>query len=276
MENYIFLTSRTDDFRVAVAPLHGGMVSQVYLQGKPMLCTDTQVLELSPMAAGGMPLLFPFASKTAGDQYELDGQSYGMPMHGLLKNASFAVKEVTEDRATLWMEPSPAWVSACYPFAYHLEVTYQVSGRSLCAAVSITNRSSKPMPHYMGWHPFFLATDKTQLSFKHPMTVHYDYVRHEDQPMSEALDLSQRLDDVYHTPNALQFRLENPVDNYSVDCQFDNHFQVMVVCSWVKDSMCIEPWCGIPDGIHQKRFLQWIAPQCTESYQISLTWNTMR
>jgi len=266
-----FLIKSEDSTLTAeVCPVHGGMVTQLCLNGQPVLHVDRGSLETAPMAAGGMPLLFPFPSKTKDDCYTLEGKTYYMPMHGLVKNAAFAVESVTGDSVTLWMEPSPAWQRQCYPFDFRLEVTYRVEGSSLHAGIRLHNRSERPMPHYLGWHPFFLSTDKSRIRMEHSMAVHYDYVACQDSPVEAALDLSTWLDDVFHTPAQHSFLLTNEADGYEVDCRFSDAFDAMVVCSWVKDSMCVEPWCGLPDSINNGRFLRYVQPGSMEEYHMTL------
>lgn len=268
---HCYLLSNADKTLTAeVCPVHGGMVAQICLEGQPILHVDRGSLETAPMAAGGMPILFPFPSKTKDDTYTLQGKTYHMPMHGLLKNAAFALGAVTEDSIELWMEPSPAWQEACYPFDFRLEVAYRLEGQTLHADIRVTNRSESPMPHYLGWHPFFLSTDKSRIRLDHSMAVHYDYAACQDSPVEGKLDLATWLDDVFHTPAQHSFLLTNEADGYEVNCRFSEDFDALVVCSWVKDSMCVEPWCGLPDSINQDRFLRWIAPGETAEYRMSL------
>lgn len=268
---FTYELKNTDKSLIAqVCPAHGGMVTQLYLQGQPVFHLDAGSLETAPMAAGGMPLLFPFPSKTREDTYTLEGKTYRMPMHGLVKNAPFAVSQVSEDSVTVWMEPSPAWISDCYPFDFRLEVTYRLTEDALLADVLVTNRSDRPMPHYLGWHPFFLSTDKSRITLDHDFSVHYDYGNCVDYPAQLPLDLSTWLDDVFHTPANPCFTLTNTADGYEVNCTFSEDFEALVVCSWVKESMCVEPWCGIPDSINQNRFLRTVAPGETAGYQMKL------
>ena len=265
----IHLHNPSRDVDVEVVPCHGGMIGQITCCGKELLHLDRGVLETAPMAAGGMPVLFPFPSKTADDCYRLNGASYHMPMHGLVKNSAFAVSAVSEDSVTLWMESSPAWMAACYPFDFRMELTYRVEGRSVFTTAAITNRSGTPMPHTLGWHPFFKCSDKHRIQLTYHMKTHYDYVACRDLPAPEALDLSTRLDDVFHTGGGTrEFVLQNQADGYVVRCVPDPAFDVLVVCSWVEDSMCVEPWCGLPNSINNGRFLAWIAPGATQTYTV--------
>lgn len=270
MARNIELYNQDRSLYVEVAPDNGGMVTQIRKNKKEILHLDPQMLELSPMSAGGNPILFPFASKTRGDCYVLEGKTYGMPMHGLVKNAAWGIKECAENRITLWIESNSGWQESQFPFPFHMEVTYEVKDNCVAFDAFVRNDSERPMPHYFGWHPYFKASDKSRVYLQHHMTTHYDYVNCKDMEIPKELRLDQWWDDVFHTPTLNEFVLTNEADEYQVRCVCDETFQAMVVCTWVNHSVCIEPWCGIPDGIHQERFVRWLQPGVTE--QCRMTW----
>ena len=266
----LLLSNEDGTIKVEVVPAHGGMISQIWLNGKELLHLDRAALQTAPMAAGGMPILFPFSSKTRNDSYVLGGENYLMPMHGLVKNDGFVVEEVTSDKAVLWIENSPSWKAQYYPFDFHLEVEYQILGNTLETVFRITNRSEAAMPHYLGWHPFFKSTDKHRIKLEQDMQVHYDYKDHKDMDMCELEDLSLTWDDVFHSPVNGGFLLKNEADGYKIKCEPDKEFDALVVCSWVQESMCVEPWCGLPDSINTGRLLKWIQPGETKEYRVRL------
>ena len=126
------------------------------------------------------------------------------------------------------------------------------------------------MPHYLGWHPYFKATDKAALKFEHSMTKHYDYIGCKDEPTILDIDLSRRWDNVFHTPEKKEFTLYNKPDGYKARCLLDDAHSVIVVCSWIEGAVCLEPWCGLPDSINNGRFVQYVPPGKTESYRVEL------
>ena len=270
MAHTIYLYNEDRTLQAEVVPNHGGMIAQLWLNGREILRLDRGALENAPMAAGGIPFLFPFPSKTRDDRYHMNGRDYYMPMHGLLKNAPFAVKCASENAVTPWTCGNPVWMEANYPFDFYLELTYRIEGNSVFLIAEIQNRSANPLPHYLGWHPFFKADDKRALRLKHSMRTHYDYVACKDDEMPSLADLSRSWDDVFHTPEQLMITLENPVDGYAVRMRFDEAFQAMVVCTWVEGCACVEPWCGIPDSINNGRFVQWIPGGATARYTMEM------
>lgn len=267
----LILNNEDQTLKVEVVPEHGGMVSQIWLHEKEILHIDRVTLETAPMAAGGIPILFPFSSRTKDDCYMFDGKTYFMPMHGLVKNDCFAVESVETDRIVLWLENSPSWKVQNYPFDFKLEIEYRLKEDCLTTVFRITNQSERPMPHYLGWHPFFKSTDKQRIKIKQDMQVHYDYNLHIDQEMCPLDDLSKNWDDVFHSPIKGGFLLENEADHYQVQCEIGNEFDALVVCSWAPESMCVEPWCGLPDSINTGKMLKWIEPKTTKEYIVKLT-----
>ena len=268
MANYV--TIKDGSLIAYIAPTHGGMVAQLKLDGTDILMLNESAIDLTPMSAGGIPIMFPFPSRTKDDKYLHDGREYQMPMHGLVKNATFALSNRTENTVVLWYDGSNSQKEANYPFDYKLEIEYKVSGYSLFSTANVINKSDSPLPHYLGWHPYFKATDKTALKFEHSMTVHYNYIDCKDEPTVDNIDLSERWDNVFHTPKKKEYTLFNKHDGYKARYILDDAHNVLVVCSWIDGAVCLEPWCGLPDSINNGRFVRYVQPHSTESYTVEL------
>ena len=271
----LFIVNEEKNVRVEIVPAHGGMIAQISLDGKEILHLDRRQMDTAPMAAGGMPILFPFSSKTKNDTYSLDGKTYHMPMHGLVKNDVFAVEEAKENFVRLWLESSPSWKAQYYPFDFRIEVEYRLDYCSLEILFRIFNRSEKAMPHYLGLHPFFGSSDKKRTALQQDMKVHYDYNLQKDDSEIALDDLSKYLDDVFHSPAHGGFVFENEADGYRVQCEPDKEFEALVVCSWVEESICIEPWCGLPDSINTGRLLKWIGPGEKKEYKVCMKFENL-
>lgn len=265
-----FLEIKDAGLCAKIAPNNGGMVTQITKDGIDVLMFNEGSVETTPMSAGGCPVLFPFPSKTKDDTYVIEGRKYFMPVHGLVKNATFAVKSVTDNSVKLWCDGSESQKQANYPFDYVLEIEYKVLGNSFFTTACITNKSDKPMPHYLGWHPYFKATDKTRLKFEHSMSSHYNYIDCKDEPTIKDIDLSKRWDNVFHTPLKKEFTLYNAPDHYKAKYILDDAHSVIVICSWIEGAVCLEPWCGLPNSINNGRFIKQVKPGETQSYTLEL------
>ena len=268
MANYIDI--KNGPIHAKIAPNNGGMLAQLSIDGIDVLMLDEVAIEATPMCAGGSPVLFPFPSKTKGDTYTLDGRDYHMPMHGLVKNGVFAVKRQTEDTVLLWCKGSDTEREVSYRFDYLLELEYKVAGKSLFATAYVTNHSDRPLPHYLGWHPYFKATDRAALKLEHSMTSHYNHIDGRDEPTIAGLDLSKPWDNVFHTPLNKEFTLCNKADGYQLRCVLDDAHNVLVVYTGAEGAVCLEPWCGLPNSINTGRFVRTVQPGETECYTVEL------
>ena len=266
------ITLANQNIEAVIAPDNGGMLVSLKVGGTEVLRMEDKALGLHPMLAGGMPLMFPFPSATKEGRYFVDGKEYGMPMHGLLKNEAFGIKEVGEDFVTLFMTDNEAWLSAQYPYPFKVEVTYKLSGDGISLLSKVTNRGDKPLPHGIGWHPFFKATDKEAVRLRHSFTVNYDYGKDVDSgAAAQDMNLADVWDHVFHSPKDNFFTVENPVDGYSVRCDYDECFNVLVVCTTVEGAVCVEPWCEVPNGANHHRFSKWVNPGETKDYNVKFT-----
>lgn len=72
-----------------VLPQYGGMVGGVWLGERPVLRLEEGLLGRREALAGGIPLLFPFAGRCAGERVLIDGTHCPMPMHGFVRNHGF-------------------------------------------------------------------------------------------------------------------------------------------------------------------------------------------
>ena len=262
------ICNEDNTLRAVVLPVYGGMISQIYYKNRPLLHLDEEGLSLAPLAGGGMPVLFPFSSAITDDTWTRDGQVYRMPVHGLVKNDVFALSDVQEHEISLWTSGNEIWKSQYYPYDFTLRLTYRLSGNELTVVTVVENHSDREMPHSLGLHPFFYSSDKQKARLQHPMKVHYNYSVHRDEPMCAMDDLSESWDDVLHTADAPGFILDNPADGYRVICHADPAFQALVVCTTITESLCVEPWTGVPDSARHGRFLQEIPPREKREYVV--------
>lgn len=268
MENSIVITSKDGRLQAEIEPDYGGMVSALKIEGIDVLFLDEKKILSSPVASGGIPILFPFAGKTLNDRYEVDGKVYYMPMHGFLKNRTFAVKRVESDCAELWIKNDQAVMDRNYPFEFKFFIFYQITNESLLIKTEIYNNSKKTLIHSLGWHPYYRVTDLASVKLKHHMKTRYDYFVCKDLDAETTININQPLDNVYCNPILNMYQFDNPKDGYSVECVMDKSYKSIVVYNGTSGSVCIEPWCGIPNTANNRRFIDEIQPNCSKEYSL--------
>lgn len=102
---------------------------------------------------GKNPTLFPMVGNTFSKTYEINGKSYAMKNHGLIRYMTLKQQEgeivmtADSDEQTLQQ----------YPFDFHYEIHYTLSGSQLTIRYLITNTGEEVMPFSFGLHPGFLC-----------------------------------------------------------------------------------------------------------------------
>lgn len=269
MDNTILIAGKDGRLQAEISPDYGGMVISLKIEGREILFFDEAKAVFSPVSAGGIPILFPFAGKTAFDRYVVDGRDFYMPMHGLVKNRTFSVRKRGADFVELWVENDAAVIERNYPFAYELNVYYQIIKESLLIKIKIKNNSEKVLIHGLGLHPYFKASDLSAIKLKHDMKTQYDYTVCEYLNAEENLNLAKPLDHVFCNSISNEYRLKNPKDGYAVVCQMEPSYKSLVIYNGTAGSICIEPWCGIPNTANNRRFLEEILPGCSQEYSLN-------
>lgn len=235
------------------------MLGRLTLGAREVFALDEERLMLSPLLAGGNPVLFPFPSKTKDDTYMLDGREYCMPFHGLVTNAAFKLEQAEETSAVLSIQNSPSWKQSAYPFDFSLKLAYQMTANGVRMETIVTNFSDKPMPHGFGWHCYFTATDKAKFRLTVPMEKYIDYTDGRLKRCKDP-DLCVPTDYVFCEKTGESTVIENAADGYRAEITAHAAFNVTTVCTRFDGRVCVEPWIGLPDSANTGQYLEWVPP----------------
>jgi galactose mutarotase-like enzyme len=169
----------------------------------------------------------------------------------LIRNEDGSMEAEVDGRDALSRDEGEVSASFCrsggipvlFPFAGRSgDDSYRITWDVLALAARVENGSRRPMPHALGWHPYFRASDRTRLD--------------------------RDWDDVFREPSIREFSFENPADGCALRCAMDNASRSIVVYTGSAGSVCIEPWCGVPDSINNGRQIQWIPPGQSMEYKV--------
>ncbi|GGE00154.1 aldose 1-epimerase [Aureimonas endophytica] len=100
------------------------------------------------------PVLFPIVGRLAGDVLRHAGRDYTLTQHGFARDSRFEWVERSPSRAVLRLSDSAA-TRERYPFAFRLDLIYEVAERSLAVTSRITNTGDDVLPCGVGAHPGF-------------------------------------------------------------------------------------------------------------------------
>jgi galactose mutarotase-like enzyme len=141
------------DVTAEVVPERGALVSSLRVHGREVLYLDrTTLKDASKNVRGGIPVLFPFASRLVDEIFVPAGTK--MKQHGFARNKAWRVVEKRTDavRAALMQD---AYTAAHYPYQYEAEQTAMIVPHGLHLELLVTNKGAKPLPVSPGWHPYF-------------------------------------------------------------------------------------------------------------------------
>jgi len=139
------------DVAVSIVPERGAIVSALRIRDRDVLYLDRATLDHPTQnVRGGIPLLFPFCGKLAGETFALTGTR--MKQHGFGRNKAWTVSErgASFVRMTL---AADADTRAQWPYEFTAEHTVMIvpSGIQLELAIAA---GDAPLPVSPGWHPY--------------------------------------------------------------------------------------------------------------------------
>jgi gluconolactonase len=191
----VVLRDSVANVEAAVAPSQGGELSSYRVRFKDQwveMLYHARDYSPGPGFKGKGPLLWPAVgaqypvgtlpkTSCAEGTYPVAGKSYPMPCHGFVRN--FPWKEIARSadnhgaRVTVELVDS-AETRQYYPFAFHLDAIFEVSGGHVTINYVVKSDSSnaEQMPFSIGNHiafkiPFVQGTDANNMTFETHNTI---------------------------------------------------------------------------------------------------------
>ena len=104
---------------------------------------------------GHAPVLFPIVGALNGGTYRVDGAEYRLDKHGFARRSRFVCEEHEQYGWARFALEDGAETHAVYPFAFRLELYFEIADDRLQIVSTVTNRGHAPMPFSFGFHPAF-------------------------------------------------------------------------------------------------------------------------
>lgn len=270
----IFL--KNESLSAVVLPDFGGCVSSLCVGGTEVLRLNPDMLGANNVEAGGIPVLFPFVSRTPDDEAEFEGKTYTMPMHGFAKEMPFDVAQVTENGCTLVLT-SDSCTRRFYPYDFRFSISYTLEGSSLVTTVKTENLSNIDMPFVIGFHPYFYTPDRSATRFSFGLKRFDDYMRigADGKPfrgeLTGGLSLNDEHDTVFWDGDPTCEITDTNVGYYA-KISGDESFDVVTICTMLPNASCIEPWQARPGAARDRSMCHILKPAASEtcSYSIDL------
>lgn len=211
--------------------------------------------------------IFPYVARLWQGEYELDGQTYRMPIHGFAPGSVFSVAEKTETKLVLELTDSEETL-AQYPRRFALRMIYALEGETLSVTHEVENRDDRTMYFGLGGHPGFnvpleegKAFEDYRLRFGNvcaPVRVGFSpdcFVNGEDAPFALEEGCILPLEHALFDEDAIvlagmdrKVTLEAPGSARSVTVSYPD-MPYLGIWHWPRTDapyVCIEPWASLP------------------------------
>ncbi|VGO11709.1 hypothetical protein PDESU_00255 [Pontiella desulfatans] len=125
---------------------------------------------------GSAPILFPIVGKLRDGKTRINGQTYGIPKHGLVRTRTAKCIEQGRD-VVVFSFSSDAETLQHYPFTFTLEVEFRLDGKQLLIDYRVKNEGAEEMLFTIGSHPALAldleqaALDGYDLEFEKPESL---------------------------------------------------------------------------------------------------------
>ncbi len=213
--------------------------------------------------SGRAPILFPICGGLKEDKYVLEGREYTMFKHGFIKNKTFTVVTAEDAKAEL-VFCADEETKKEYPYSFAFRVIFELTGNSLAVSYKVENENGKTMCFSVGAHEAYACPDGIEnysVVFEKNETLD-SYIldgnlleKNFIRVMENGTEFPLKYD--YFQVDALVFKslqsrkvtLVHKNSAKKVTVSFPGHDFFLL---WTKPTgryICLEPWCGIPDGV---------------------------
>lgn len=263
-----------ESIQAVILPDFGGAVSELKVEGAEVLRMNYGMLGMSSVLAGGIPVLFPFVSRTRDDEAVFLGESYTMPMHGFAKDMPFELTRCWDCGCEVTLE-SCAITRRFYPYDFRLRIVYECVESSLRTTMHVENTGNVDLPFAAGYHPFFLVRDGDRTSFSFGLKEYWDYLRMDADgkptpgTLEGGVDLADSYDTVFFSGNA-DSEIVNHDLGWRARLECGDTFDVITICTSLENAACVEPWQARPGAAHDPEACQVVKPGTAKSYIYSI------
>lgn len=219
------------------------------------------------------PVLFPIVGGIKNDTYILEDAAYHLPRHGFARDHEFEFQQIS-DGEVLFTLNSNADTLKVYPFEFKLGLRYKISGSSVSCTYEVLNEGHNDMLFSIGGHPAFAAplTADTNyedyfVEFVADQSITYNKIQ--DNLISDQTETIELQDNrlflkhslfyddalVFKNLKSTTLHLRNTKNQHGLDFHFIDFPYFGIWAAKDADFVCLEPWCGIADGIHHHQQL---------------------
>lgn len=220
------------------------------------------------------PILFPIVGALKNNTYDFEGQCYQLPRHGFARDNNFAPFVISDTEIVFKLTHNEETLKH-YPFEFILQLRYRLLDSTLSCAYEVINPSdSRSILFSIGAHPAFAVplTSDIQytdcfLEFNNDHNITYHKIT-KDLIADETIEIELQngilpLKHELFYDDALVFKslksdcisIRNHKDAQGLHFKFKDFPFFGIWAAKDANFVCLEPWCGIADGINHQQDL---------------------
>jgi galactose mutarotase-like enzyme len=213
------------------------------------------------------PVLFPIVGTLKNNSYEYGGKTYRLGRHGFARDMEFAVTYQCNDAITFTLL-SNEFSKQIYPFEFSFSIEYSLQQNRLDVSYIVENSGTKIMYFSVGAHPafrvplvegtefedYFLLFESVENAGRYPLseglieTFTYPVLNNSKLlPLKKSLFYEDAL--VFKHLHSKSIALLSHKAPNGLKMNFDGFPYLGLWNAKDADFVCIEPWCGISDGV---------------------------
>lgn len=214
------------------------------------------------------PVLFPIVGTLKNNTYFYNDLSYQLPRHGFARDKQFAVEEQTADTITFLLR-SDAETHTIYPFMFEFRIRYTLVENALAVAYEVVNAGKNTMYFSVGAHPafklplvpgtaytdYYLQFNQSETAPRWPISAD-GLIEQKPLPLLQDTNRLNLSKDLFQK-DALVLKgmassivtLGSPKTPHGFRFDYPGFPFFGIWAAKNADFVCIEPWCGIADGV---------------------------
>jgi galactose mutarotase-like enzyme len=214
------------------------------------------------------PVLFPIVGELKNNTYQHEGKTYQLNRHGFAREMDFELADQTDNSLTFLLQSNPETLKL-YPFTFNFRVKYTLHSNMLEVTFQVQNTGDNTMFASVGAHPAFniplvkdtayddylLVFNKAEQADSWPLSGE-GLIAEKATPFLEntvSLPLKKELfikdAIVFKSLQSTSITLVSNKTKHGIKVRFGGFPYMGIWAAKGADFVCIEPWCGIADGV---------------------------
>jgi galactose mutarotase-like enzyme len=214
------------------------------------------------------PVLFPIVGALKNNEYAYQGEQYELSRHGFARDMEFELESKSASEVVFTLRSSPE-TRKVYPFEFGLSLIYTLKSHGLSCTYKVYNPSQSDLLFSVGGHPAFATPVNENIGYEdYYLRFNQDeelvVSKIDDNLISDEVQTISLKDKVLPLKHELFYEdalvlkslqskkisLQNKVNTHGLHFSFEGFPFFGIWAAKDANFVCLEPWCGIADGVN--------------------------